>query len=55
MNKETTIKVKTDTRDELMMMKIKTREKSLNDVIEKAILKFKRIRDNNPLNKKEEL
>lgn len=46
MDDTTTIKVKTDTRDELMMIKIKTKAKSLDQVIEKGMLKFKRIREN---------
>ncbi len=44
MEKETTIKVRTDTRDKLMIIKIKTKAKNLDEVINKRILEFRRVR-----------
>ena len=44
MEKETTIKVKRDTRDKIMIIKIRTKAKNLDEVINKQFLKFKRVK-----------
>ena len=44
MVKETTIKVRTDTRDKLMIIKIKTKAKNLDQVITRNLIELKRIK-----------
>jgi len=50
MVKETTIKVRTDTRDKLMIIKIKTKAKNLDSVITKNLIELKRIKKTSELN-----